>query len=82
MKNNKLTPREITSFFLRNADYLHYLEDDNAKMYAIPPDLLELILIHYLENGKKFVFKKLNKEITKRYRFMNECEVIGDSIQI
>lgn len=82
MKNNKLTPREITSFFLRNADYLYYLEDDNANMYAIPPDLLELILIHYLENDKKFVFKKLNKEITKRYRFMNECEVIGDSIKI
>lgn len=65
-----LTPKEVTSFFLRNADYIYYLTS-TASTYAVDPNLLEMVLIHYIENKKSIKYDKLRKEIKSAYRFMD-----------
>lgn len=77
----KLSPRDLTTLFMTNADYLYFMEIV-ANTYAIPFDLMEMILNHYVLNGDKFDYKKLDKDIRKTYRFMNENEIIGDTLKI
>ena len=77
LKNNKISDRDMSKFFIRNADYIYYLEDV-ANTYALDPFLLEMILNSYVTN-KKFDFKKLKKEIESTYRFMT-VEKEGSSI--
>lgn len=81
MNGNKVSPKDLTVFFLKNADYLYHLENV-ASTYAIPLDLLEMVLYHYIENKNKFNFKNLDKDIRKKYRFMTENQKIGDTIKI
>jgi DNA gyrase/topoisomerase IV subunit B len=68
LKGRVVESREMTTFFIRNADYTYYLERV-ANTYAVDPYLLELILIHYCIN-KGFKYDKLKKEIESKYRFM------------
>lgn len=79
-KGNDLTGKEVTSFFLKNADYLYYM-NNVADTYSIEHKLLEIMLINYVENGK-FVAKKIEKEIRKypMYRFINIEEKDGNII--
>lgn len=65
-----LSQKEITSFFLKNADYIYFLERA-ASTYAVDPYLLELVLIHYMGNKKSIKFDKLKKEVKSAYRFMD-----------
>lgn len=69
-KNKSLTNKEISMLFLRNTDYVYFLEKC-ASTYAIDPNLLEMVLFHYVANKNSFKFDKLKKEISSVYRFMN-----------
>lgn len=69
-KKELLQNKDITLFFMKNNDYIYFLERA-ANTYAVDPNLLELILYHYVSNKQKIVFDKLQKEITSTYRFMN-----------
>ena len=75
-KNKPLTNKEISLLFLRNADYIYFLEK-SASTYAINPNLLELVLFHYVENKNSFKFDKLKKEISSVYRFMDTTKKEG-----
>ena len=80
MNNKAISDRDMTKFFIKNADYNYYLKDVSST-YAINSQLLEMVLNSYVTNGKKFNIKKLKKEIEGKYRFMsvdekNQC-VIG-----
>ena len=70
MKKNPLSPTQVTKFFVKNADYVYHLEK-LANTYAISPNLLELLLIHYVTNNRNFKFDKLKKEVKAAYRFMD-----------
>lgn len=76
VKNTKLSSKELTLFFMRNADYNFYLEDV-ASTYAVHIDIMEAVLYHYILNGEKFVFDKLKKEITKMFRFATVTKIKG-----
>ena len=65
-----LSPKDITSFFLKNADYIYYITRTSST-YAVDPYLLEMVLIHYLLNKKSIKFEKLQKEVRSVYRFMD-----------
>lgn len=80
MKKVKLENKQVTLFFMRNADYIYHLERI-ANTYAIQPYLLELVLNHYILNKNKINIEKLQKEISSVYRFMNARKV-KDSIII
>jgi len=69
-KNKPLSNKEISMLFLRNNDYVYFLEK-SASTYAIDPNLLEMVLFHYVGNKNNFKFDKLKKEVTTAYRFMN-----------
>ena len=70
IKNQPISQNEITKFFLRNRDYIYFLEK-LANTYAVDPYLTEMVLDHYIENGDKINFDKLKKEIKSAYRFMD-----------
>ena len=70
MKKQKLTPKELTLFFMKNADYNYYLKDVSST-YAVNVDLLETILYHYILNKNKISADKLKKEIKSKFRFMD-----------
>ena len=70
LKKEPVQNKEITIFFMKNADYIYHLERI-ANTYAVEPYLLELVLIHYIENKKKVNLAKLQKEIKSVYRFMD-----------
>lgn len=72
--NVKLAPKELTVFFMQNADYNYYLSAVSST-YAIDPYIMELVLYHFVQNGDKFVFDKLKKEVNKAYRFMDVKKV-------
>lgn len=61
--------KNITIFFLRNVEYIYFLEK-SADTYSINYNFLELVLFSYVQN-KGFDFKKLKKLITSHYRFMD-----------
>lgn len=78
LKKKVLNQKEITKLFVLNNDYIYYLEKC-ANTYALDPYLLQLILNHYIVNGRSIKFAKLKKEVTAVYRFMdvfNESNVI------
>ena len=68
--NQNMTSKEITKFFMRNEDYVYYM-DSLANTYSVDPFLLELVLNHYVSNKNKVDIKKLQKEIKSVYRFMD-----------
>ena len=70
IKNQPISQNDITKFFLRNTDYIYFLEK-LANTYAVDPYLTEIVLDHYIENGDKINFDKLKKEIKSAYRFMD-----------
>ena len=80
LKKVELTNKEITIFFMKNADYLYHLERV-SNTYAIQPYLLEMVLNHYVTNKNKIDLSKLQKEIRSVYRFMN-AKKVKDSIVI
>ena len=79
-KGSELAPKEVTSFLLKNADYLYYM-DNLSGTYPLEPKLLDIMLVNYVENGK-FVAKKIDKEIHKfpQYRFINVEEKNGNVV--
>jgi DNA gyrase subunit B len=70
LKRNPLSNKEVTLFFLRNADYVYNLSKI-ANTYAIDPYLLEMVLFNYVENKRKFDYTKLKKAVKSAYRFMD-----------
>lgn len=61
--------KDVTIFFMKNQDYIYYL-DDVANMFAVNPILLEMILNNYVSNKHTIDINKLNKEVQSVYRFM------------
>ena len=76
VKSKNLSSREITVFFMRNNDYIYYLERV-ANTYALNPYLLEMVLNNYVSNKNKINYDKLNKEVKSKYRFMNVEKIKG-----
>lgn len=70
LKKEKIQNKDITVFFMKNADYIYHLER-LANTYAVNPYLMEMVLIHYVENGDKINISKLQKEIKSVFRFMD-----------
>ena len=75
MDGSPLTNTELTNLFMVNNDYIYWLKDMIAGNYSIDPKLLEMVLYNYIENGNSINQKKLEKEITKAYRFMGVQKV-------
>ena len=76
IKSKNLSSREITVFFMRNNDYIYYLERV-ANTYAVDPYLLEIVLNNYVSNKNKINYDKLSKEVKSKYRFMNVEKIKG-----
>ena len=70
MKKNNISPKDATKFFMKNNDYVYYLEK-LSNTYSVDPYLMEMILMHYLSNKKTIKVDKLKKEIQSIYRFMS-----------
>lgn len=70
LKKEKLQNKDVTVFFMKNADYIYHLER-LSNTYAVNPYLMEMVLIHYVENGNKVNISKLQKEIKSVFRFMD-----------
>lgn len=81
LKKKALENKEITIFFMKNADYIYHLERI-SNTYAVKPYLLEMILNHYVLNKNKINLSKLQKEIKSVYRFMDARSVGKDNIVI
>jgi DNA gyrase subunit B len=79
-KKNLLSQKDVMKLFITNADYIYFLEKA-ADTYLIDPNLLELILIHYINNKDKINIEKLRKEITSVYRFVT-VEKVKDTVII
>ena len=69
-KKTILAGKDLTKFFLTNADYIYFLES-LADTYAIEKPLFEDILTSYIECGRKVDFNKLQKVIKSKYRFVD-----------
>lgn len=69
-KKEEMSSSDVTKFFLRNTDYIYFLEK-LANTYAVDPYLLEMVLNHYIENNNSIKIDKLKKQITSTYRFMD-----------
>lgn len=79
LKNSKkapISPKDLTLFFIRNQEFLYWI-NRLSRMFAIEPQLLEVILTSYVENGEKVNFSKLQKLIKSKYRFMDVINVNG-----
>ena len=74
LKKDPLQNKDITVFFMRNADYIYHLERV-ANTYAVQPYLLEMVLNHYVSNNNSIKLDKLKKEISSVYRFMTVNKV-------
>ena len=73
LKNSKkevLSTKDLTNFFIRNADYIYHLES-LSDTYGIEIPLLEDILTCYVECKKSVNFIKLQKLIKSKYRFVD-----------
>ena len=70
LKKESISSKDITIFFLRNADYIYHLEKI-ANTYGVDPNLLEMVLNHYVANKDSVNVKKLDKEVSSVYRFMH-----------
>lgn len=71
-----LESKDITILFMRNADYIYYVER-MANTFALNPYLLEMILFNYISNGNKIDVTKLQKTIKSTFRFMDVHKVNG-----
>ena len=69
-KKNIISGKDLTLFFVRNADYIYFL-DSLAETYAIEKPLFEDILTSYVECGMKVDYTKLQKLIRSKYRFVD-----------
>ena len=69
IKKQSLKPKDVTLFFMKNADYLYFI-NKISDTYAVTPYLLEMVLFNYLENKRSFNLQKLQKSVTSTYRFM------------
>lgn len=78
VKGSPLQGKEVTIFFMKNVDYIYYI-DKISKTFAINTDLLELILNHYVTNKDSINFSKLQKEVRSKYRFM-DVEKVQDTV--
>ena len=78
LKKQKLAPKDLTLFFMRNADYNYYIEDV-SNTYSVHYSIMEFALYHYVQNKDKFVFDKLKKEAAKQFRFV-DIKKINDTI--
>lgn len=76
LNKTDFSQKEATTFFLKNSDYIYYLEKI-ANTYAVNPYLLEIVLNHYIANKKTIKFDKLKKEVSSAYRFMNVVKENG-----
>lgn len=74
LKKAALANKDVTLFFMRNADYMYFL-NRVSNTYAVEPYLLEILLNHYVTNNDKIVLAKLQKEIKSVYRFMDVRKV-------
>ena len=70
LSKNPINSKDITKFFLVNADYIYNLEKV-ANTYCVDPYLLEIVLLHYISNKNNIKIDKLRKEIKSVYRFMD-----------
>lgn len=77
LKKNPISNKDITLLFLRNTDYIYHLEENLSRMYAVDPELMELVLIHYVTNKNSINLPKLKKEISSKYRFMDAYKEKG-----
>lgn len=75
-KTKVLTNKETSMLFVKNSDYIYFLEK-TANTYAVDPYLLQLVLFHYVENKNSIKYDKLKKEVTANYRFMNVVKKNG-----
>ena len=62
-KKDSLSSKELTTFFVKNADYNYFL-NSMANTYALELPLFEDILTSYVECGDKVDFNKLQKLIS------------------
>lgn len=69
-KRDSLSSKELTTFFVKNADYNYFL-NSMANTYALELPLFEDILTSYVECGDKVDFNKLQKLIKSKYRFLD-----------
>lgn len=76
-----LDNKDITLFFMRNADYVYYIER-MANTFALHPRLLEKILFNYISGGDSVDYKKLEKEIKSSYRFMNTVKLNNGMVKV
>lgn len=84
-KKNLINSRDAMKLFITNADYVYFLKQA-ADTYLVDPNLLEMVLIHYISNKDNFNIEKLKKEVTTVYRFVtvekvNNTIIISGSIQ-
>ena len=80
LKKSQISPKELSKFFLTNMDYIYHLEKV-ANTYAVNPYLLEMVLFNFITNGNSVDFKKLKKEVTGAYRFM-DVEMNGNIVVV
>ena len=66
MNKSVVTPKEATVFFMRNEDYVYYLER-TATTFGVNPNLLEFALFEFYNKTSNSVIKK---KLVKQYRFM------------
>jgi DNA gyrase/topoisomerase IV subunit B len=79
MKKEPLSNRDVTSFFIKNADYIYYLSQV-ANTYSVEPYLLEMVLNNFVANKHKLNFEKLKKDVRATYRFMDVTKEHGTII--
>lgn len=79
LKKKPLNGKDLTLFFLRNADYMFYL-DDLADTYRAHRTMAEFAMYHYVMNNAKFNVDKMKKEAAKLFRFFDIKNVKGTII--
>ena len=67
----EMNTRDITNFFVKNADYIYYLTDV-SNTYAVNPRLLEMALLAYKNNTNLATIKKNLKGVIS----INDCAII------
>ena len=67
MDKSSISNRDMSTFFLLNADYVYWIER-LATTYGVEPLLMEIALFNHYNNT---TVKALQKQISSKYRFMN-----------
>ena len=76
-----LESKDITILFMRNTDYVYYIER-MANTFALNPYLLEMILFNYISNGDKIDVSKLQKSVRTAYRFMDVYRMKDGTVEV